>query len=137
MFQKLLLAVDDSEESQKAAELTKALAGQFGSEVLVLHVRETIYSGASAWSPEWTPDLQLAMSDFVKEVEGQGQRARIEILDAARGHAGKVIAEAAEEEGADVIVMGSRGRSRAAAVVLGSVAGSVLHNASRPVLVAR
>jgi nucleotide-binding universal stress UspA family protein len=39
--------------------------------------------------------------------------------------------------GADLIVMGSRGRSRLAGVVLGSVAGSVIHHASCPVLVAR
>jgi nucleotide-binding universal stress UspA family protein len=39
--------------------------------------------------------------------------------------------------GADLIVMGSRGRSRVAGAVLGSVAGSVIHHASYPVLVAR
>jgi len=39
--------------------------------------------------------------------------------------------------GADLIVMGSRGRSRLAGIVLGSMAGSVIHRASCPVLVAR
>lgn len=137
MFQKLLLAVDGSEESRRAAELTMALAGQFGSYVVLLHVRETMYSGASSWSPEWSPDLERAMTEFVSELERQGQRGRVQIVDAAKGHAGKAIAKAAEAEGADMIVMGSKGRSRAAAVVVGSVAGSVLHNASCPVLVVR
>jgi nucleotide-binding universal stress UspA family protein len=39
--------------------------------------------------------------------------------------------------GADLIVMGSRGRSRLAGIVLGSVTASVIHHASYPVLVAR
>jgi hypothetical protein len=39
--------------------------------------------------------------------------------------------------GADLIVMGSRGRSRLADAVLGSVAGSAVHHASCPVLVTR
>jgi nucleotide-binding universal stress UspA family protein len=37
---------------------------------------------------------------------------------------------------AELIVMGTKGRSRLAGIVLGSVAGSVVHNASYPVLVA-
>jgi nucleotide-binding universal stress UspA family protein len=39
--------------------------------------------------------------------------------------------------GADLIVMGSRGRSRLAGIVLGSIVGSVIHHAPCPVLMAR
>ena len=54
-----------------------------------------------------------------------------------KAQAGKAIADAAAKVGADLIVMGSKGRSRLAGAVLGSVAGSVVHDASCPVLVAR
>ena len=57
--------------------------------------------------------------------------------EAPEGHDGQAIADAAAKMGADLIVMGSKGRSRLAGVVLGSVAGSVIHHASCPVLVVR
>jgi nucleotide-binding universal stress UspA family protein len=59
------------------------------------------------------------------------------VLDAAKGRAGKAIADAAARIGADLIAMGSKRRSRLAGLVLGSVAGSIVHNASCPVLVVR
>jgi nucleotide-binding universal stress UspA family protein len=136
-FRKVVLAVDGSEESSKAAELAEAIVGKFRSDVLVVHIREFVYSGASAWSPEWTPDLEAFMAEFVRRVVAQGLRGSSEVLDGVKGQAGKAIADAAAKMGADLIVMGSKGRSRLAGAVLGSVAGGVVHNASCPVLVAR
>jgi nucleotide-binding universal stress UspA family protein len=133
MFQKVILAVDGSEESKKA----EALATRFQGEIVVLHVRETVYSGAASWSPEWTPELEALIADVVGRLNRVDGRARSEVRDASRGHAGQVIAEVASEMRADLIVKGSKGRSRVAGFVLGSVAGRVVHSAKCPVLVAR
>ncbi len=89
MFQKVVVAVDGSEESRKAAVLAQALAGQFRSEVLVLHVRETAFSGASAWSPEWTPELEAFMADVVNGLERDDLQGTTEVRDAPKGHAGR------------------------------------------------
>jgi nucleotide-binding universal stress UspA family protein len=137
MFRKVVLAVDGSEESRKAADLAEAIAGQFRSDVLVVHVRELVYSGASVSSPEWTPEVQAFLTEVASRVKAQGLRASSEVLEATKGRAGKAIADAAARTEADLIVMGSKGRSRLAGIVLGSVAGSVVQNASCPVLVAR
>jgi nucleotide-binding universal stress UspA family protein len=61
MFDKVVLAVDGSEESERATELAEAVVRQFRSEVRVVHVRELVYSGATAWAPEWTPDLEAGI----------------------------------------------------------------------------
>jgi nucleotide-binding universal stress UspA family protein len=53
------------------------------------------------------------------------------------GRAARVILELASAEGADVIVLGSRGLSDLAGLVLGSVTHKVLHLAHCPVLVVR
>jgi nucleotide-binding universal stress UspA family protein len=74
MLQKLVLALDGSQTSMKAAEFAEGLADQFQSEVLVLHVREKVYSGAASWSPEWTPDVQESMDNVVGKLKGRGVR---------------------------------------------------------------
>jgi|SRR6266536_242975 nucleotide-binding universal stress UspA family protein len=136
MFGKVVLAVDGSEESRKAAELAEAIASRFQSEVLVVHVRELTYTGAGTWAPDWEPEeLDAFMTEFVRRLTAQGRRASREIPEAPKGQEGHAIADVAAKIDADLIVMGSRGRSRLADAVLGSVAGGVLRHASCPVLV--
>jgi nucleotide-binding universal stress UspA family protein len=137
VFDTLIAAVDGSPESTRAVELVEAFADRFEGEVVVMHVREMSYSGAAAWAPEWTPELEDAIGELVDRLRSRGIRARSEILDGVRGHEGKAITEAASGIGADLIVMGSKGRSRVAGFVLGSVAGSVVQSATCPVLIAR
>jgi nucleotide-binding universal stress UspA family protein len=69
---------------------------------------------------------------------GPGQVTYLDI-DTGRGGPGQAVADAlsrcARDRGAAVVVVGSRGRSAAAEIVLGSVAMATLHHAHRPVLV--
>jgi nucleotide-binding universal stress UspA family protein len=58
----------------------------------------------------------------------------VEITGTA-GNAGEEILRAAEREKIDTIVMGSRGRSIASKLLLGSVSHNVLHNAACPVVI--
>jgi nucleotide-binding universal stress UspA family protein len=137
MFKKIVLAVDGSQESAEAVGLAEAVAGQFDSEVLVLSVRENVYSGAATWSPDWTVEMEHFNREVASRIGTSNIDVRSEVVDAPKGDAGKAIADTAEKETADLIIMGSRGRSRITGALLGSVAGSVVHNARCPVLIAR
>ena len=53
------------------------------------------------------------------------------------GEPGPAIVEAAEAEGADLIVVGTHGRNRVERVVLGSVSDHVVRTAPCPVLIVR
>jgi len=73
----------------------------------------------------------------VTRLDGLGAKARPEVTHALDGYVGRVIADVADQQGAGLIVMGSRSRSDLGALLLSSVAHKVLHLATCPVLVAR
>jgi nucleotide-binding universal stress UspA family protein len=138
MFGTILLAVDGSDHAQHAGDMAVRLATATGDQVVVLHVTETIV-GRAAGPVELDDDrqgIERAMQQ-AKELEAAGVSARVELPQAPVGHVAKVVVDAAEKYGAGVIVMGSRGRTDLAALVLGSVAHKVLHLSDRPVLVIR
>jgi nucleotide-binding universal stress UspA family protein len=139
MFGTVLLAVDGSKHAEKAVDLATQLV-QDDAEVVVLHVTEILPARfQTVTSADYTSDteaIELAKR-YAKDLGATGVKARTEFRHIRYGHVARVIVEAAEELGADVIVMGSHGRSDLTAVLLGSVAHKVLHHADRPVLIAR
>ncbi len=107
-------------------------------EVWVLHLRER----------EVIPRMGLVPTESDAEVRGQvesavaaltqaGIVAHGDVRDTIFGHAAREIVEDAREHDAGIIVMGSKGRSDLAGLVLGSTAHKVIHLADRPVLVVR
>jgi nucleotide-binding universal stress UspA family protein len=136
-FAKILLAVDGSEESRKSASTARALASELGSELIVVHVKEVHYSGAAAWSPEPSPELEALIHEVVEGMKSEGLEARRVLEEAPHGHVGKAIADIAAQSHADVIVMGSTGHSQLAGLLLGSVATRALHFAQCPVLIVK
>ena len=89
-------------------------------------------------------DLDVAAREEAEELAAEGaERARAAGLVAeprairAAGPFYAALLEAADELDAQVIVVGSRGRSSVAAAVLGSVSTGILHHTERPVLVVR
>ena len=72
---------------------------------------------------------------IVKGLVDGGIDARVETREAHYGQVAQALSAAAEEFDADMIVVGSRGRSDVAALAIGSVSHKLLHLARRPVLV--
>jgi nucleotide-binding universal stress UspA family protein len=138
MYERLLVAVDHSEYTKDVLDATRKLADIAKSEVLVLHVREREVLPRVGLVPTETDDeVHKEVGAAVSELTGAGIKARGEIVDAVYGRAAKEIVDSAERHNAGVIVMGSRGRSDLAGLVLGSTAHKVIHLSERPVLVVR
>lgn len=79
-----------------------------------------------------------ALTDrVVRELKDVGLSARGHVRSCFYGHTAREIVGQAKDEGADLIVMGSRGLSDIAGLFLGSVAHKVLQLADVPVLVTR
>jgi nucleotide-binding universal stress UspA family protein len=137
MFHRILLAVDGSEPSSRAAEVAGELGSKFGAEVVVLNVREWMASRAGVYDLETMEEAQELVDRTVADLKDSGVSARGEVARGIAGHSARLIVEAAKTEDAGMIVMGSRGLTDFGGFFLGSVAHKVLHLAEIPVTVVR
>ena len=137
MYERLLVAVDHSEISPRVIAAAKDLAGLFKAKVWVLHVKEREFGRLGLTPSEPDDEAQAAVKDGVGALIQAGIDAQGEMQEAVFGHAAREIVKKAQEHDAGVIIMGSRGRSDLAGLVLGSTAHKVIHVSDRPVLVVR
>jgi nucleotide-binding universal stress UspA family protein len=139
MYDRILVAVDHSEISDRAVVAARDLAVLSKGEVWVLHLREreTAPKTGVLVPDETTDDASTAVAAAVDVLAQAGVKAHGEVRNTIFGYAAREIINDAGEVGADVIVMGSRGRGDLAGLLLGSTAHKVIHLSDRPVLVVR
>ena len=137
MFNRILVAIDDSEYTRQVIPTATELARKFQGDVFVLHVAEHDRGRAAVYSTETPAEATRLVADAVKTMLDAGVNARGEVHDVAAGHVAKNIVETATELRSDLIVMGSRGLSDVQGLLLGSVTHKVIQLAPVAVLVAR
>jgi nucleotide-binding universal stress UspA family protein len=137
MFKRILVAIDGSPYSGYALPDAVEIARAFKSEVFVLHVREREVGRAGAFPLETMPEADQIVAAAVKSISSAGVPAIGEVQAATYGRAAKHIVETTKARECDLIIMGSRGLSEIAGLMLGSVTHKVLQLAHVPVLVAR
>jgi nucleotide-binding universal stress UspA family protein len=136
MFETIVWATDGSDLADRALPLVTELALVHDSKIVVLHANELLagrFGAAPMLADE--SELRASLGRRVDELRAEGFEADLKIQTGIRGVA-DLIAEAAEELDADVIVVGSHGRGAVGGALLGSVAKRLLHIAKCPVLVA-
>ena len=146
MFKHILLATDGSAASERAVELAVSLARTHGAKLTALYVVDPYpYQGIGASNPL---GLQAYMSEAhqyaaqthakVTALCGRADPAvDLQLRMAEGAPASSCIVQTAKDEAADLIVVGSHGRTGITRVMLGSVAGKVVAESPLPVLVAR
>jgi nucleotide-binding universal stress UspA family protein len=139
----ILLATDGSEEAQLAATTAAALAEKTNSELHVVTVGPDYPLYEVPEHPAGFEDVLRKNRREAKEMLEQ-QAKRIEASGGAvnethlrEGRADEEIVELAEEIGAGLIVMGSRGHGRLRRALLGSVTDAVVRHAHCPVTIVR
>jgi nucleotide-binding universal stress UspA family protein len=138
MYDRLLVAVDHSEVSGRVLAAAKDLASLSKGKVWVLHLREReVIAQLGRVPSESDNEAHQAVEEGVGTLKSAGIDAEGEVRDTEFGHAAREIVADAKEHDADVIIMGSRGRSDFAGALLGSTAHKVIHLTDRPVLVVR
>jgi nucleotide-binding universal stress UspA family protein len=136
MYNKIIWATDGSAASDAALPQIRELAGSNGTAVVVLHCDES-FVGPRAYGLEVNvdePEIQEKIKKQAEELKGEGLDVTTEFVAIHSGIAAHAIAEAAEKDGADLIVVGTRGHTRLGGLLLGSVTQRLLQVAPCPVL---
>ncbi|MCP4037065.1 MAG: universal stress protein [bacterium] len=139
---KILIAVDFSETSDRALDTAIVYAKQFGAQLDLMHAFTLPVSFVSPYEiaiPEgFFEDARKAAEIRLKEnlakAQEAGVNARCLLIEAP---ATKAITDHIEEQGVDLLVMGSHGYTGLKHVLLGSVAERTLHRAACSVLVVK
>ncbi|MGK0440753.1 MAG: universal stress protein A [Pseudohongiellaceae bacterium] len=138
-YKKVLVAIDVSEEAEQVLQAAADIAEINQALISIIHVADNPVSSFSQWSDVVIPvtENQIRESLFAQLstlVEGVGLSKSLISIDF--GRAIDVIADKAESENIDLIVIGSHGR-HGIKLLLGSTANGVLHHANCDVLAVR
>jgi nucleotide-binding universal stress UspA family protein len=146
MFKHILIGTDGSATSEHAAALAVDLARTHGAKLTALYVVDPYpYLGIGETNPLGFQAYMAAAQEHAAQAHAKVEQLcrqsnppiplevrLVEDVAAARG-----IVETATNEGADLVIVGSHGRTGVARLVLGSVAAKVVAQSPVPVLVVR
>jgi nucleotide-binding universal stress UspA family protein len=133
-YKKILFATDFSPASEAALKYATSLARDSGATLLIAHVEELPlpYAGGEMYfaQPEYpNPEIRRMLEAIVPPDKSVRYEHRL-----TQGTAAEEIVRLADENGAELIVMGTHGRTGLSRVLMGSVAELVMRHANCPVL---
>ena len=133
MFKTIIWATDGSEAADNALPYAKTLV-EPGGELVVVHANE-VFVGRAGGYPVLADETELEhkIRRQVDELRIEGVDATFKLVTGMYADPAHTIAEIADELGADAIVVGTRGHSTIAGLLVGSVTHRLLHIAPCPV----
>ncbi len=144
MFNHILVPIDGSDTSMLAVTQASGLALALGSRITLIHVIDNYpfigvgadYAlGQNEYLAAATASANAALQRGVEALAAQGLDSDQRVIDGHVVHEG--IVDTARALDADLIVLGSHGRSGIERLLLGSVTQRVLQEAPMPVLVVK
>jgi nucleotide-binding universal stress UspA family protein len=133
MYEKILVAVDDSPERESVLEHAAELAKAVGAAVHVLHIQtiDTDLMGSGVMAGGLVEENSGAVHELVessiKELATQGIITDGEIREAVRSDIAAEVLSTAADQRADLIMIGVRRRRGLTSLLLGSVADGICH----------
>ncbi len=141
-IRRIVVGVDGSEHAAAALATSAGLARSLGAEIVAVHAvppPATAEYGFDLFptvppelDPAWRAEVRRQLEEeWCRPLEEAGVPYRTVERD---GRPATVIREVADEEEADLVVVGRRGRGRVAELLLGSVSHELSHTCQRPLL---
>jgi nucleotide-binding universal stress UspA family protein len=144
MFNHILVALDGSECAHKALDMAVKLAKEQGARCTVCTVVDVVRAAASMtfatgdivteWIATLNKDARQIESEAIAQYVDSGVAIETVVLE---GYPSSALLDVAKDKEADLIVMGSHGRTGLKRLWLGSVAESVIQEATIPTLIVR
>jgi nucleotide-binding universal stress UspA family protein len=135
VFHRIICGVDETAESLEAVRQTKRLCAPGGSLTLLIADELDIDVATNGgWEEVGRAPVERQLRGALDRAGELAPGAERKLVD---GPPAAALLQAAEEEDASVLALGTHGQSRAAAVATGSIGFRVLHDAPCSVLVAR
>ena len=137
----ILCPVDFSDPSREAMRFAAVLCRLYGARLTLLHAYAVpgyvLPEGFVAAGPDVLEEIESRTRSTLKEWQTAAQEAGAQDIDlvTAMGNAAPEIVLYAREHKADLIVVGTHGRTGIVNFLLGSVADKVVHTAHCPVLI--
>lgn len=147
-FERILVAVDGSDNATQAAKVAITLAQKFEAELIVCHaIQSPFYSftqdGLAVPADVLKDYIAAAREDannMVNKLTQLAEAAHVKAVSAIQENAFSIveaIVNLAESRAVDLIVIGTRGRTGFRRLLMGSVSSGVVNRAQCPVLVVR
>jgi len=144
MYRRIFVAIDESESSQRALDHALLLAVEQHARLRIVHAIEWIEQLAMSLPGRHPVDTartnesrrdegQRVLAEAQARAEAAGIEAEFALLE-GKDRAARLLVEDAGKWDADLIVIGTHGRTGFKQFVLGSVADAVIRTAQRPVL---
>jgi nucleotide-binding universal stress UspA family protein len=145
MYDSIVIGTDGSETAKEAVRQATELAKTLGSEIHLVSAYEPVPEGRLRqeraevpddlqWMVNPKEDVNTTLEEAGKELEEAGVKVEIH---AREGDPADAILDVAEEQNADLIVVGNKGMTGARRFLLGSVPNKVSHHAPCSVMIIR
>ncbi len=140
-IKKILVPIDGSETSFNTARYALTLADEKGASITLLYVSDIPPLPLHAGHLEkYYEEVRQEADEWFKKIknfpESKGIEIKTKVITAAMSVVGSIV-KFAEDQDIDLIVIGTRGRSKFTKLILGSVTSGVTAHAHCPVLVVR
>ena len=137
-YEKVLIAIDGSEDSVRVAEYGVKLSTQLGASIAIVLVVDTSKVDNEGKSGR-LPQEQIAKLKTEAEeiIDGIAKQININKFEQflPEGKASKGIVSSASDWGADLIIMGTQGKTGVKRLILGSTAENTIRLSSIPILI--
>ena len=130
MFATIVWATDGSDTADRGLPYVKELATKFGAKVIAAHSEEFLMGPRAGGQPVLVDEeeVQVKIKRQVKELTDAGIDASWKLIGGpSLVGAAQMIADVARQAGADLIVVGTRGHTPLAGLLVGSVTQRLLH----------
>lgn len=145
MFNSIVVGTDDSETAKEAVKQAAELARRVGAQLTVVSAYQPVSESRLRQERQGAPDdvqwminpqedVKNTLNDIVDGIRSTDLKVEARPQE---GEAADAILDVAEEENADLIVVGNRGMAGAQRFLLGSVPNKISHHAPCSVLIVR